>query len=97
MAVETVVKARPSASPQAEAWRRLRRNPLAMVSAVIIVSLIILAIFAPWIAPYAYDEQGRSYAILPSPPDSRHRLGVDNLGQDILSRLIFGASASFWR
>ncbi len=94
MAVDVVAATRPSASPWAEAWRRLRRNPLAMISLVLIVGLVILAVFAPWIAPYAYDEQDRSYPELPAPADSKHRLGVDNLGQDILSRLIFGARVS---
>jgi ABC-type dipeptide/oligopeptide/nickel transport system permease subunit len=58
------------------------------------MALVVLALFAPLIAPYAYDEQDRSYALLPAPPDAKHRLGVDNLGQDILSRLIYGARVS---
>ena len=88
------VVARSSASPGAEAWRRLRRNPVAMISAVLIVVLVILAVFAPFIAPYDYDTQDRGLTSLPSPPDARHRLGTDNLGQDILSRLIYGARVS---
>lgn len=83
-----------SSSPTAEAIRRLRRNPVAVISGLIIVLLILVAIFAPLIAPHAYDAQDRSYANLPSPSDPRHRLGTDNLGQDVLSRLIYGARVS---
>src|SRR5207302_2248213 len=50
--------------------------------------------FAPLIAPHAYDSQDRTYASLPAPADSKHRLGTDNLGQDLLSRLIYGARVS---
>jgi ABC-type dipeptide/oligopeptide/nickel transport system permease subunit len=83
-----------SASPFREALRRLLRNPVALVSGLIVVSLVLAAIFAPLLAPFSYDSQDRSYASLPAPPDAKHRLGVDNLGQDILSRLIYGARVS---
>ncbi len=96
MAVDALTVARdiPSGSPSADAFRRLRRNPVAVVSGTIIILMIILAIFAPLIAPYAYDAQDRSYALLPAPADARHRLGTDQLGQDTLSRLIYGARVS---
>lgn len=95
MVVESLaVTARKSASPTSEAIRRLRRNPVAVVSGLIIVTLIFLAIFAPLIAPRTYDMQDRSYSSLPAGADARHRLGTDNLGQDVLSRLIYGARVS---
>ena len=74
--------------------RRLTRNPVAAIGLTVLVTLAIVAVLAPLIAPYAYDAQDRSYATLPAPPDSRHRLGTDNLGQDMLSRLIYGARVS---
>lgn len=88
------IPVRASASPAREAARRLVRNPVAVASGLVIAGLVIAAIFVPWLAPYSYDAQDRSYASLPAPPDARHRLGVDNLGQDILSRLIYGARVS---
>jgi len=91
MAVDLAPKA---SGPASDAIRRLRRNPMAVISAVIVLVLIFLAIFAPLIAPQTYDAQDRSYASLPAAPDSKHRLGTDNLGQDILSRLIYGARVS---
>ncbi len=72
--------------------RAARHNPLAAVGAVLVVFFIILAVFAPWIAP-----QSPSYIDLPSrltPPSSAHWCGTDELGRDICSRLIYGARIS---
>jgi ABC-type dipeptide/oligopeptide/nickel transport system permease subunit len=80
--------------PSAQAWRRLRRNPAAIVSGVVILALVFGALFAPLFAPYAYDAQDRAYAVLPAAADAKHRLGTDNLGQDIYSRLFYGARVS---
>jgi len=52
----------------------------------------VTALFAPWIAPYPYDQQDMS-AIL-HPPDQDHLLGTDSLGRDLLSRMIYGARVS---
>jgi ABC-type dipeptide/oligopeptide/nickel transport system permease subunit len=85
----------PSASPGRDAWRRLRRNPVAVICGLYIVTLVLLALFAPLLAPYGYDFQDTSrYATLPASPDAHHRLGTDNLGQDVLSRLLFSARVS---
>src|SRR5262249_17261685 len=83
-----------SVSPWGDAFRRLRRDPLAVISGTIIFILIFVAIFAPLIAPYAYDFQDRAYATLPAAADAKHKLGTDNLGQDVLSRLMYGARVS---
>ena len=73
-------------------WRRLRKNKLAVVGLVVIIGMIILAIIAPYIAPYPYDKQDFS-AILAS-PSLTHLLGTDELGRDIFSRLICGTTYS---
>jgi ABC-type dipeptide/oligopeptide/nickel transport system permease subunit len=83
---------RPSASPAAEAFRRLRRNPLAVASALVIALLILAALFAPLLAPYSFDAQDRARVLVAS--GRGHLLGTDNLGQDVLSRLIYGARVS---
>jgi len=54
----------------------------------------VTALFAPWIAPYPYDQQDMS-AILHS-PDQDHLLGTDSLGRDLLSRMIYGARVSLF-
>ncbi len=85
----------PSTSPGRDAMIRLRKNPVAMLCLVYIISLILIAIFAPLLTHYDYDFQDSNrYASLPAKPDHFHRLGTDNLGQDVLSRLIYGARVS---
>ena len=73
-------------------WRRLLRHRLGTVGLTIIVLLCLMAIFAPLIAPHSpYDQD--LYAVL-SPPSARHWLGTDNLGRDLLSRIIYGTRVS---
>lgn len=72
--------------------RAARRNPLAAVGVVLVVIFLIFALFAPWIAP-----QDPAHIDLPSrlaPPSSAHWCGTDELGRDILSRLIYGSRIS---
>ncbi|MFZ0284978.1 MAG: ABC transporter permease [Terriglobales bacterium] len=72
--------------------RAARHNPLATAGAILVVIFIVLAIFAPWITP-----QDPAYIDLParlSPPSSAHWCGTDELGRDILSRLIYGSRIS---
>jgi ABC-type dipeptide/oligopeptide/nickel transport system permease subunit len=83
-----------SASPGREAWRRLRRNPVAVACGVYILLVLFAALFASYLAPYAYDAMDTRTGSLPSPPDARHLLGRDNLGQDVFSRLLYGARIS---
>jgi peptide/nickel transport system permease protein len=70
----------------------LRRNPLATAGLVLVCAFVLFAIFAPWIAP-----QDPAYISLPTrlqPPSVHHWFGTDELGRDILSRVIFGARIS---
>jgi peptide/nickel transport system permease protein len=72
--------------------RAARHNALATTGAVLVTILIILAIFAPWISP-----QDPAHIDLParlSPPSMNHWAGTDELGRDILSRLIYGSRIS---
>ena len=75
-----------------EVWRRLKKNKLAVVALIVIILLILVAIFAPYIAPYPYEQQNSklSYAS----PSAEHLLGNDKLGRDVLSRLIYGSRQS---
>ena len=68
------------------------RHRLAVVGLAIIVLLSLMAVLAPWLAPYdPYDQD--LYAVL-SPSTMAHWLGTDNLGRDVLSRVIYGARVS---
>ena len=75
-----------------DALRRLIQNRAAMIGGITILVLIILAIFAPWIAPYSYSYQNLDIGA--SPPSAEHLLGTDVLGRDLLSRLLYGARIS---
>jgi peptide/nickel transport system permease protein len=85
------------ASPQALRrrllLRRFLRRPFAVIGLVVAVSFIAAAVFAPWVAPYSASETDFD-ALLAKPSFHGHLLGTDELGRDILSRIIWGARAS---
>ena len=63
-----------------------------MVGLVVIATFIVLALFAPWIVPY--DPIATSWTLVRKPPSALHWFGTDDLGRDILSRVVYGARAS---
>ncbi len=75
-----------------DSWTRLRKNPFAMVGLAILLVIIIVAVFASYIAPYDPDAQDYTAAMLS--PGRSHWLGTDNFGRDILSRIIYGGQIS---
>lgn len=82
-----------------DAWRRLKKDRAAIAGAVICFLLIVLAVFAPWIAPYDPNWQhphGLTAIGTPLPPCRAFWLGTDHLGRDVLSRLIWGARVSLF-
>ncbi|GAA4014159.1 ABC transporter permease [Deinococcus rubellus] len=74
------------------ALKRLRRHKLAMVSLTVIVLLVLMALFAPWIAPH--DPNAQSIFEIYAPPSAKYWLGQDELGRDLLSRVIYGSRVS---
>jgi len=83
---------RPARSYWQDIWRRLRRNRRAMLGLGIVVIIILSALFAPWLAPHeAFDPNPRERL---HTPDSEYWMGTDDLGRDILSRLLYGARVS---
>lgn len=80
------------AGPWKEAWRSFKKNKVAVVGAGIVLFFIILALIGPWIAPQGLNEQDLPNRLLK--PSSEHWLGTDDLGRDILSRVIHGARIS---
>ncbi len=70
------------------------RKPLGALGGFIVVGMLILAIFAPWIAPYSPEEFIEGGSARLQPPSWRFPMGTDNLGRDILSRVIYGARLS---
>lgn len=73
-------------TPWHEFWRRFRRQHMAMTAALFVILLIVVAIFARWIAPYD-AENYFDYDNLNNGPSLQHWFGVDSLGRDIFSRV----------
>jgi peptide/nickel transport system permease protein len=84
-------------APASGAFRRsvagkVLSTPKGGIAGAYLAILVILALFAPWIAPYPYDVQ--NLQIASQPPTLAHWLGTDEFGRDVLSRIIFGARTS---
>jgi peptide/nickel transport system permease protein len=72
-------------------WRRFRRHRLAMISSVILGLIVAAALLAPLIAPYNPDEIVGAFS---GPPNIKHLLGTDQIGRDVLSRLLYATRIS---
>lgn len=83
---------RRAASMRVLVWRRFRRNPLAVFGLVVLVILSLAAILAPVLAPYDPDAVNPREAL--DAPNTTHLLGTDDLGRDVLSRLLFAGRVS---
>lgn len=83
---------RPVRNPALEGLRRLVRNRLAIVGGLLVLLGIAIAVLAPQIAPF--DPSQTDFMAVLQPPSRAHILGTDDLGRDILSRLVFGARLS---
>ena len=81
-----------SRSTRGQRWRR--RYGLAAIGVAIIVAWMLVALLAPWIAPYRPDLVDVTQRLLP--PSAAHWLGTDTLGRDVLSRLLYGARVSLF-
>jgi peptide/nickel transport system permease protein len=80
-----------------ETWNRVRANRLAVVGGCIVVFFVLVAIFAPWLAPHDPKASTWFDQIRPSSipgPSWDHWMGLDEAGRDLLSRVIYGARAS---
>jgi len=73
-------------------WQFCRQKPLGAIGGFIVLVLLIMAIFAPWIAPYQYDETIPGARM--KAPGAQFWFGTDNLGRDVYSRVVYGASVS---
>lgn len=72
--------------------RRLSKNQMAVISFIVAVLLVLIAVFAPLIAPYPYDKQDLLHTR--AAPTAQHLFGTDELGRDVFSRVIYGSRFS---
>jgi len=96
-AVLPVVRADASSSRAGDgawrrAWRRLRRRRGAMVGLVVVVAFVAIAVLALWLAPF--DPVETSWSAIRKAPSAEHWFGTDDIGRDVLSRVIWGTRAS---
>ncbi|HBZ49230.1 MAG TPA: peptide ABC transporter permease, partial [Halieaceae bacterium] len=75
-----------------DAWRRLRKNRLALAGLLVLGAFVTIAILTPWIAPYAYDAQNLNLGA--TPPSAAHWLGTDVFGRDLLTQIMYGGRIS---
>lgn len=75
-----------------DVWRRLCRNPVTLCALIVTIGLILVAVFADFIAPYSFEET--DYLNMMAKPSSAHIFGTDNLGRDLFSRCVYGARYS---
>ena len=84
---------RPAWSPWRETWRRYRRHKLAVVSAVLLLVLIVAVVFGPFVWRVSINDIDFNARL--EGPSLAHPFGTDDLGQDILARMIYGGRISF--
>jgi len=84
----------PVSSPWRDAWRTLRKNKMAVAGFVIILFFIAVAVFAPLITQYPYDEG--NLLDKNKPPSAEHWFGTDYNGRDVFTRVVYGARISLW-
>ena len=73
-------------------WTRFRTNRFAMAGGVVVISLFLLSFLASYITPYGPDDLDLYHVLMP--PSSAHWFGTDDLGRDVLTRMIYGAQIS---
>jgi peptide/nickel transport system permease protein len=73
-------------------WRLVKEKPLGAFGGMMVLGLLLCAAFAPWFAPYPYDETNVRQRL--KPPSAQFYLGTDNLGRDLFSRIVYGARVS---
>ncbi len=75
-----------------DAWRRLRKNRVAVVSGILLILLSLLCIIHPEVSEHAYDKANLKLG--PTPPSAQHWMGTDDLGRDLFARVTFGGRVS---
>jgi peptide/nickel transport system permease protein len=86
----TLAEVGPSRSLAQDAWRRFRRNRLAIFGLAMIVILAVVAV----VGPFLVDDPAKLYSATREPPTNQHWFGTDQLGRDVLARVVYGIRLS---
>ena len=87
-----LVDAEDGSSLWQDAWLRLKKNRAAVAGGVVLITMVILALLTPLIAPYSYEAQNLDLGA--SPPSAAHWLGTDIFGRDLLTQILYGGRIS---
>ncbi|WP_425058954.1 Dipeptide transport system permease protein DppC [Sporomusa carbonis] len=87
-----VTSTRPGTTYGQDAWRRLKKNKLAMAGLYTLLFIIVIAVIGPWLSPVSYSDQNLMEAN--KPPGPGHWFGTDSLGRDLFVRVLYGARIS---
>ena len=84
--------------PRGRALRQgLRANPLLLAGGLTVVLIVVVAVLAPLLAPFPGDAATATHPFLVlRPPSARHWFGTDQVGRDVLSRVLYGAGSPPW-
>ena len=82
----------PGRSPWRDAWLRLRRNRLAVFGGGVLIFVALACVVVPWLSPYSYEDIALDHTFLA--PCARNWLGTDQLGHDLLVRILYGGRIS---
>ena len=93
-AVAASAPAAPVAIAAPSAWKRATRSGGLVIGIVLVIAMVLIAICAPWIAPFDPDDQDVLMKL--EPPSAAHLFGTDAFGRDVLSRVIWGARVSLF-
>ena len=91
---EVQLEARGGGGLWSEAWQRLQRNPGALVGFALVALFVLVALLAPVIAPYHPRQQALAGSLSFAAPSGAHPFGLDGLGRDVFSRVVYGARYS---
>lgn len=90
---EKTVVVEESTSLWQDAWIRLKKNRLALISLYVLITISVMSIVVPFLSPYSYEEINFS-AMSASPPSAKHWFGTDVLGRDMFTRTMWGGRVS---
>jgi ABC-type dipeptide/oligopeptide/nickel transport system permease subunit len=93
LALDEILDTRPKTHLWANAWGRLLRNPTGLFGLIVVVLLLSAALFGPFVLPYDFLQQ--DLMARNALPSAAHWLGTDDLGRDLVSRVIYGARTAF--
>ncbi|MBI4559714.1 MAG: ABC transporter permease [Candidatus Hydrogenedentes bacterium] len=90
---QPMLEAEKGSSLGQDAWRRLRQNRAAVGGGGVLIVMLFLCVITPWMAPYSYEAQNLELGSVA--PRQAHWLGTDQLGRDLLTRILYGGRVSF--